>query len=156
MRAFSITLSLALVLAGCATRLPVSTEVTTAGSAPAKSTYRLASQGVGQQPGDFLVRSQVESRLAAKGFTNSEQGAKYVVEVSVTARPLGVGADDNGRAVLPATGGLLGHVCSVRLRFTDLATAAEVWRVQALEHGAIDDCNTENFRLVEQATNKLP
>ena len=156
MRILMITSSLALVLGGCATKLSVATDVTTAGSAPAKAAYRFSNQGLGQQPGDFLVRSQVESRLAAKGFTKSEDGAKYVVELAVTARPLGVGADDNGRAVLPATNGLIGHVCSVRLRFTDLSNAAEVWRVQALEHGAIEDCNTENFRLVEQATAKLP
>lgn len=140
--------------------------LTSAGAGPDQgAAFRFASEGVGEQPGDFLVRSQVEKTLKAKGFLETEQKPRYLVEIAVTARPLNVGAFQGPAGASPAwldapAAGAPGkgddHVCSVRVRFVDVPTGAEAYRVQAQQHGPVADCNTENFRLVDAALATIP
>jgi len=163
MRAAIITLGLAGLLGACAHGSRPAIDLSSAGAPPAGAAYRFASRGVGQRPGDFLVRSQVEAGLAARGFRRSDEQPRYVVEVAVTARPPNVGAftgppgPSPAWLVAPVARGAGGkdHVCAVGFRFVDAATGAEVWRVRAQQHGPVEDCNTENFRLADAALERL-
>jgi hypothetical protein len=157
MKALAITLALA-GLAACASAGPPPISLSSAGARPDKAAYRFVGEGVGEQPGDFLVRALVERRLAATGFARADDRPRYLVEVAVTARPLNVGAFTGPAAPVPAwldapvakTAGIgADHVCAVSLRFIDADSGAEAYRVRALQHGPVADCNTENFRLVD-------
>jgi hypothetical protein len=127
--------------------------------------FRFTSEGTGEQPGDFLVRSQVEKALKAKGFAQIDQKPRYLVEVAVTARPLNVGAYEGPPGSNPAwldkpVAGAPGrgddHVCEVRVRFVDAMTGTEAYKVTAQQHGPVADCATENFRLVDAALASIP
>ena len=157
MKPLAITSLLVVGLAGCATA-PPAISLSSAGAAPDKADYRFVSEGVGEQPGDFLVRSQVERKLAASGYKRVDDKPRYLVEVAVTSRPLNVGAAAAGAAPgwldTPVSGSAgLGsnHICAVSVRFIDASNGAETYRVRALQHGPTQDCNTENFRLVDAA-----
>jgi len=125
--------------------------LTSSGPMPGAAAFRFASEGVGEQPGDFLTRSVVEKGLKAKGFLQSDKAPRYVVEINVGAY---TGPAEPNRAWLdaPAAKGAgfgSDHVCAVRVRFIDAATGAETWRANAQQHASVTDCATENWRLVD-------
>ena len=165
MKALAITLILAAGLAGAAGAKPPALRLSSSGAGADKGDFRFVGEGIGEQPGDFLVRSQVERRLTAKGFRRVDDAPRYLVEVAVTSRPLNVGAYAGPAAPDPAwldapvakTAGVgADHVCAVSIRFIDAADGAEAWRVRAQQHGPVADCNTENFRLVDAALAEIP
>jgi hypothetical protein len=165
MRTLAITSILAIGLAGCVSAKPPAISLSSAGAGPDRGDFRFVSEGVGEQPGDFLVRSQVERQLTAKGFRRVDEQPRYLVEIAVTSRPLNVGAFAGPAApdpawldapVAKAAGVGADHVCAVSIRFIDAGNGAEAYSVRALQHAPAPDCNTENFRLVDAALAEIP
>ncbi len=156
-----LALALTSALGACASA-PPAVSLSSAGSGPETGSYRFFAEAPGERPADFLVRPRVETTLAAKGFVRADANPRYLIEVSVTARPLNVG----GAGVKPpgwidgpvASGPGLGddHVCAVRVRFVDAKSLNETYSVSASQHAPVKDCNTENFRLVALALKDIP
>jgi hypothetical protein len=168
MRAFTITLSLTLLIVGCAHPL---VDVASAGAGPDKTgAYRFSLQADPDAPTDNAVLPLIEARLAAKGLERRDDGARYVVEVGYTSRPLGVGAYAGAapadKTTPPDWRAAPGkprwqvakpeHLCAVSLRFVEAKTGAEAYRVHAAQQWTDADCAAVAPHLVDLALADIP
>jgi len=157
-RKIVLTISLTSLVAACAGVTPP--VLSSRGPGPGAGSYRFFSDAPGEKPGDSGVRPRVESLLAAKGFTKAEGDTRYLVEVSVTARPLNVGASSPAGALSAPAAKRPGAgdkgVCAVRVRFVDAKSLAEAYSVSAQRQARVKDCMTEDASLVAMALKDIP
>jgi hypothetical protein len=169
MRALTITLGAGALLAGCAHPL---LDVAATGPGPDKAApnYRFAAEADPDAPLDKPVLPLIEQRLAAKGLKRQDEGARYVVEVGYTARPLNVGAYKGPAPAdktkepdwLAAPGKPRWQVskpesfCAISLRFVDTRTGAEAYRVHAVQQWKEQDCAAVSPHLLDLALADIP
>jgi hypothetical protein len=174
MRALGLTLGLmagaGLALAGCA-RPQVDLLAAGAGPDRAANGYRLAEPADPDAAGDKLILPLVEARLDAKGFKRLDAGApRYVLEVAYSGRPIAVGAfagaAPTAKGAQPDWLSAPGKrrwwqsrrqgVCQVALRFVDIKTGQEAYKVRAALRGSMPDCAPVAPRLVDTALANVP
>jgi hypothetical protein len=170
MRIALITLGLGALLAGCA---GPKFDVASVGPGPDMKDahgYRFAVAADPDSASDKLIQPLVQARLAAKGLARAGDDARYLLEVSYSERPLTVGAFAGAAPADPkqAPDWLAKpgqhrwrafkseQFCALGLRFVDLHTGGEAYRVRIVQQSTQPDCTLAAPRLADLALAEVP
>jgi hypothetical protein len=158
------------LLEGCASP---KIDLAVAGAGPDKASgYRLAAPIDPDAPEDRTVLPLVEARLKALGLTRVDRGARYVLELAVSQRPIAVASapglapanapKDAPPDWLSAPGKHRWWVsnpetiCQLSVRLVDVGSGREAYRVRAALQGDAPDCSAVTPRLVAVALSQAP